>query len=595
MISHRLAKADPRLADQVPVANHASGFVGATFPGGGTAGNDLQLVVVLNREKPPERFGKAKWWPIARGMFTVVIGKEQFDDLLACPEVEMVYGSHPMRLALDSSKKAMKIPAIRVSAESLGRTGKNIVVGIIDYGFDLTHPDFLNKDGKTTRVAYFWDQTQQGGTTSTFNYGVEFDKKKIDEALRQGPEHAFTILGKPPRDAHGTHVAGIAAGKEGVAPDATLILVNLRQDADNLPKDTYVIQALEYIFSKSKNFEDEPETFFGKAKHFLKTPKRELPCVINLSVSRNDGGHDGYSVVEQAIDLLLAGTAGRAVVVAAGNNANAGLHAEWEYEAGKTTELKWAVPEVLPEQRPASYDLELWYSSRDQITAQVVSPDGEESPEIHVNMDDTRPIGATNVQITSTRFVKPGGDARIFIRLYKPVMSGTWTVRLKALPDSHAGRLHAWIDDTPEEDCRARFEGETASSSTIGSPATSFLGIAVGNIDHHVTPMSVVEASSRGRTRDVREKPEVVAPGVNIRSTCALGGHEECSGTSMSAPHITGIIACLFEQHPGLTAQQIQKVLIAAGDGASYDEAAGYGLVDALKALRLVEYFVMPQ
>ena len=113
--------------------------------------------------------------------------------------------------------------------------------------------------------------------------------------------------------------------------------------------------------------------------------------------------------------------------------------------------------------------------------------------------------------------------------------------------------------------------------------------------------MIMVPSSGRGPTRDGREKPEVVAPGVEITSSAALGGTDDhpthCAGwgTSMSAPHVTGIVACLFQEHPNLTATQIQRVLIAASSKEHYDETEGYGIVDAERALELVRNFVHAQ
>jgi subtilisin family serine protease len=590
MISNRLAKADPRLTDLIPVAKAASGFSGAAY---GQEAPTIDLIVVLNRHEPPEKFKKLRWDRVAPGMFTVRIAENQFDDLIACSEVENVYGSEPIRLATTSTlDDPMNKASLRGDGDHLFYTGEGSVIGIIDYGFDLTHPDFI-KDGKT-RVAWYWDQTQQG-TQTTFRYGVEFDEKTINDALSRGRERAFDTLGKPPLDAHGTHVAGIAAGNglsmkdsesyDGMAPDATLIFVNLRQESDGFTKDSNVVQALEYIFNKAETaFEDEREVLSNFIQR-LNPPKRKRPCVVNLSISKNDGGHDGSSVIEQTIDRLLQGEAGRAVVVAAGNSGGEKLHAEWQYTAGESLELQWIIPDVPQETRPPVYYLEAWYSSRDEITAQLVSPPGEVSAVISPGLENEKMIGTTSTRIQSTRFLKPECDSRIFIRLRQPVLAGPWIVRLTAAGDTGGGTLHAWIDNTPEKSARARFGSFTRQTCTLGNPATSRFCISVGNVDHRETPMIVVSSSSRGRTRDGREKPEVIAPGTNILSSCALGGieggaemHSEDSGTSMSAPHVTGLIACLFQEHAGLTATQIQKVLIAAAAGSSSALNSGHRL-----------------
>jgi len=66
------------------------------------------------------------------------------------------------------------------------------------------------------------------------------------------------------------------------------------------------------------------------------------------------------------------------------------------------------------------------------------------------------------------------------------------------------------------------------------------------------------------------------------------------SGTSMAAPHVTGIAALLLQHNDRLTAAQIAKVLIAScrppagGVGVGFDLAFGFGLVDADSAVRIV-------
>jgi subtilisin family serine protease len=88
---------------------------------------------------------------------------------------------------------------------------------------------------------------------------------------------------------------------------------------------------------------------------------------------------------------------------------------------------------------------------------------------------------------------------------------------------------------------------------SIGDPANLDEGIAVGSV-HKLKPhhYGVSFFSSRGPTADGRAKPDVVAPGERILS-CRAGGRDsldslyvELSGTSMAAPHVSGIAACFL-------------------------------------------------
>ena len=65
------------------------------------------------------------------------------------------------------------------------------------------------------------------------------------------------------------------------------------------------------------------------------------------------------------------------------------------------------------------------------------------------------------------------------------------------------------------------------------------------------------------------------------------------SGTSMSAPHVSGIAALMLEKNQRLTAAQIAKILIAAAEPPQgvvvFDPAWGFGKIDAEAAVRLVD------
>ena len=67
------------------------------------------------------------------------------------------------------------------------------------------------------------------------------------------------------------------------------------------------------------------------------------------------------------------------------------------------------------------------------------------------------------------------------------------------------------------------------------------------------------------------------------------------SGTSMSAPHVAGIVALMFEANRDLTASQVRKILVAssrppiASTSTDFDNEFGFGRVDAVAAVRAAE------
>ncbi len=132
---------------------------------------------------------------------------------------------------------------------------------------------------------------------------------------------------------------------------------------------------------------------------------------------------------------------------------------------------------------------------------------------------------------------------------------------------------------------------------SIASPGDSKDAITVGATDDRdsvgIGDDAIAEYSSRGPTEDGRIKPEVVAPGTNIKSTWLGGTYAAMSGTSMATPHVSGIVALLLQKEPTLTPAQVKArltgtaITVPSDSGATPNNAFGYGLVTACRVLQL--------
>lgn len=117
---------------------------------------------------------------------------------------------------------------------------------------------------------------------------------------------------------------------------------------------------------------------------------------------------------------------------------------------------------------------------------------------------------------------------------------------------------------------------------TITSPGCSKKGITVGAVDDND---NVPSWSSRGPTDDGRVKPDLVAPGVGITSTWKDNSFKSLSGTSMSTPHVSGIVALLLETDPSLKPDDVKNILKTTALDLGLDEnTQGAGRVDAYEA-----------
>jgi len=140
---------------------------------------------------------------------------------------------------------------------------------------------------------------------------------------------------------------------------------------------------------------------------------------------------------------------------------------------------------------------------------------------------------------------------------------------------------------------------------TINDPGNAELAITVGSTHKdmpHVYGVSYF--SSKGPTGDGRAKPDLVAPGERIIS-CAAGHHRqemkekagadclylEQSGTSMAAPHVSGVIASFLSVKREFIGQpeKVKEIFLSTATDLKRERYfQGHGLVDLMRAIQAV-------
>ena len=91
--------------------------------------------------------------------------------------------------------------------------------------------------------------------------------------------------------------------------------------------------------------------------------------------------------------------------------------------------------------------------------------------------------------------------------------------------------------------------------------------------------------SSIGNTADNRIKPDVVAVGEGADVIRTNGNQGKANGTSFSSPIMCGMVACLWQACPGLTAKELIELVRSCGDRVGCpDNIYGYGVPDMWKA-----------
>lgn len=473
-------------------------------------------------------------------------------------------------------------------ANTLSNGGSEAIVGIIDYGCDFAHENFLNAGG-TTRILSIWNQSGSRSAASPFGYGREISQVEINAALQT--RDPYGALGYAPRrdsprsvGTHGTHVMDIACGNgrgsgvAGVAPNAGIVFVDVSHadlpfgDSDvvgaSFGDSTRLLEALKYIFDKAG----------------------DRPCVINISLGTNGGPHDGTTLVEDGIDRLLRQAPNRAVCIAASNSFVDGIHAAGSVTQNQHADLHWQV--AANDFSPNEF--ELWYDGADRFDVELIAPDGTSFGRVEPGQTLPLNLGARLVAFVGNRRDEPNNhDNMIGIFLERRFRgwdpSGTWTVRIHGRRVIN-GSFHAWIER--DNDTPSRFAPPHDNSHTIGSISCGHETIVVGSYDAHKPSRPISFFSSAGPTRDGRQKPELSAPGhaVDAAHSRTRVGTVQKSGTSMASPAVAGICALVLSEakrrNIDLHNSDLRQLLIDSArrsppGGSSWNDRYGAGRISA--------------
>ncbi|MBE4741191.1 MULTISPECIES: S8 family peptidase [Streptomyces] len=515
------------------------------------------------------------------------IGIDRLTELDESEAVSYVEASRPTLTELDAA--VPETHADKVHTGPPGLRGAGVIVGVVDSGIDWRHGCFRDPTGKT-RILRIWDQnlTPEAGEASPapFGHGVEYQRSAIDDAL-SSPNPLGMVRHMDDSVGHGTHVAGIAAGDGssagngqpeftfvGVAPEAELVVVANRVTTEALGDSMGTLEAVGYVFKVAETL--------GR------------PAVVNISQGDNLGPHDGSSLLERGIDNLL-DTPGRALVKSAGNAANAGVHATGQVTEGDSDVVSFLVP--VGDDTPDTLDI--WYSGADRISLRITPPNGTASVEIDPGTTSTEVdlSGGNKAFVDSVVHHSLNGDNRIYVQLspgsQTAIRPGTWSLTLIGQTVADSGRWHAWMERgrTVPQFIGAHRNDET----TISVPGTSRKVVtAASYITKGAGQGNLSTFSSRGPTRDGRHAPTLAAPGQAITSALvgAAGSsqYQPMSGTSMAAPHLTGVCALMFQSSPTLTQDDLVLLLTSSArldpfTGGAPGDDWGAGKVDAAAAV----------
>lgn len=513
-------------------------------------------------------------------------------------------------------------------------TGSDVIMGFVDSGIELEHPDFQDADGNT-RVLYIWDQTHDEIDPSRipepYGYGQTYNQQDILEDINVHED-------QPGENGHGSTVTGTGAGNgnatgsyKGVAPDANIIVVS--SDFDRANWTSSVADAVGYIYNRAQEM--------GK------------PAVVNLSLGTYFGSHDGLDAAALEIDALLESSNGFSVVSAAGNSGHIGdYHLSYTIPEEDTV-FTWFdfVPNIFDD---GAVFFELWADQGDFETAHFAMGVDANSPqwEFRGYSDWRTAVGNLNTVITDTVFYNDnimgvvetwvgerGDQYQIQIKVTE-VFNTQYPWRLAT---TGGGVFDCWsisplsnilyqnLPSPAQYGPMVNYRFPDNLKTIVDSWNCSDKVISVGNYVNRssypnylnqittldVTPGEIASSSSRGPTRDNRQKPTIAATGAETISSGSIatinsfiannpdkvaqgGWHYINGGTSMASPVVAGIAALYYECNPNANYQDIIDAVInnAVADeftGAlpglqfGYGKVNAYGVITDCEALLSVE------
>lgn len=407
-----------------------------------------------------------------------------------------------------------------VSGKAL--SGQGVYMAILDSGIDYIDPMFRYADG-TTKIAWLWDQGKRADAEKGekppqgFFTGVEYSRKMLNANLQKNSERLTTDV-----TGHGTNVAKIAV--QG-APESELIVVKLDTARGTYPSTVSLLRAFTYVAKKAQ--------------------AENMPVAINLSYGNTYGAHDGSSLLERFIDNIT--EVGRNVIcIGTGNEGASAGHFAGKLSENEIQRISFAMGTY-----ERSFSLQLWKWYADRMDISILSPAGEQYLIRNQNAGGEAQqavMEQTQLLIFSGRpqpYRKREEVYIDFIPVETYLNTGIWTIEITPRRIAN-GELRLYMPSAVVRSENTRFL-LPSPAQTLTIPSTAQKVITVGAYNAYVRSYAAFSGrGDAGNDRAENSKPDLAAPGVNIRIGEGEGG-AVVSGTSYATPFVTAAAALLME------------------------------------------------
>lgn len=539
------------------------------------------------------------------------------------PEVAL-HWAPPRHTLLDEAQRWVGAKAFR---NETGLSGRGVVIGIVDTGIDVQHRDLRDADGKSRiRYLIDFsrppgerqpDLEEEYGCTGDTECAI-YSNEDLDEVSSNG------VTGDEPTDTfgHGTHVASLAAGNGlsnqvaryvGIAPEAVIFGARVSRAGDGAIQDPDIIQATRFIFEQAERLGMPAVVNLSLGSDFG-------PHDGSSPLEQGLASFVGPDFPGRAIVVAAGNSGGLYSGIGTGEPEPYGIHTEVHVPRESPVEIPVMTPtEALGAKRGGTVYVWLGFREGDEVSIGLQRDGQDWIPQVAPGQATTysQPgyqgtifngpssaqssirVGAHDGVVVIDGDFEPG--AVFTLRL-----SGHGTVNLwlqsagGASADTSTGALFPRGEKQGTINIPAAHPDLIAVGATVNrnrwrdSRGQPFLVAAADSSDDLLGVDGTALFSAAGPNALGVMKPDIVAPGMYVVGAMSAdadprhnGGagvfasvgrcgtpdyecfvteddeHAVTSGTSMSAPIVSGAIALLLERRPELTQAQLRALLQA--------------------------------
>ena len=502
-------------------------------------------------------------------------------------------------------------------------TGQGVTICMVDAGFDFQHPAFKDADGNTRLRCVYLPNNDSG-----HKFVVEDEEAGTIEypgSVFDTPELIATLTTDTEETPHGTHTTGIAAGSRspqgygGMAPEADIVLVSIASE------------------------EDVHEISLQFAAQYAR--QIDGPVVLSASMNAQNGPHDGTGPIPSLIDEVSNYVI---PVFSVGNEGQRLVHIYHAFD-----EQNNSIKALLARPMLAFGDEDQRYTLATMVSGYARNPlhenealnlslgiadfdNGEilwqsepctisltENAAFEISYDSDEEFGQYLEEGLAAIYGQVDEDGQLGFIAAVQALLPQHVFFFISLSSSSPIEVDMW--ETTIGFADRELEGYTRGDSELscGDWTSTPNVISVGNyvantiaINYNgyefdyseiYTLNDIYNSSSYGVSLNGVAQPVVTAPGTNVVSSY---NHYSCikeiaesmqwlgypyasmSGTSMSCPVVSGIIALWLQADPTLTLDDIKDILAHTSRNDEFTAVNpvkwGYGKIDAAAGMAYI-------